>query len=119
MRTGHTRIEIIIADVRAKIATVIYMPGTRLPSVRAAAKSYGSSPSTVVEAYERLQTEGVIYARPGAGFYVADATVPLSSADMGPNLDRAVDPLWVPRQSLEPSTNTLKPGCGWLPPDWL
>lgn len=119
MKAALTRIEIVMADVKAKIATVIYMPGTRLPSVRAAAKSYVFSPSTIVEAYERLQTEGVIYSRPGAGFYVADITAPLSLADMSPNLDRAVDPLWISRQSLEPSDSALKPGCGWLPPDWL
>ena len=114
-----TKIETVMADVKAKIATVIYMPGTRLPSVRAAAKSHKVSPSTVVEAYERLQTEGIVTSRPGAGFYVSDIAAPLSIADMGPNLDRAVDPLWVSRQSLETLDDTLKPGCGWLPPDWL
>lgn len=114
-----TKIETVIADVKAKIATVTYMPGTRLPSVRATAKRYGFSPSTVVEAYERLQTDGIISSRPGAGFYVSDMTAPLSLADMGPNLDRAVDPLWVSRQSLETSSDALKPGCGWLPADWL
>ena len=119
MKNGLTRIEVVIADVKEKIATVIYMPGTRLPSIRAAAKSYGFSPSTVVEAYERLQVQGAIHSRPGAGFYVSDTTVPLSLKDMSPNLDRTVDPLWVSRQSLELSNNTLKPGCGWLPPDWL
>ena len=119
MKADMTKIETVMADVKTKIATVIYMPGTRLPSVRAAAKNHGVSPSTVVEAYERLQTDGIITSRPGAGFYVSDITVPLSIADMGPNLDRAVDPLWVSRQSLETLEDTLKPGCGWLPPDWL
>lgn len=119
MKNALTRIEVVMADVKEKIATVIYMPGTRLPSIRVAAKRYGFSPSTVVEAYERLQIEGVIYSRAGAGFYVAAETAPLSLTELGPNLDRAIDPLWVSRQSLEPSDNTLKPGCGWLPPDWL
>lgn len=119
MTAKMTRIEIVIADVKQKIATVIYTSGTRLPSIRAAAKTYGYSPSTVVEAYERLQTAGVVYARPGAGYYVADTTPPLSLADMSPNLDREVDPLWISRQSLEPSIDALKPGCGWLPPNWL
>ena len=114
-----TRIDTVIADVKQKIATVIYTSGTRLPSVRAAAKDYGFSPSTIVEAYERLTTEGVIYSRPGAGFYVADTTAPLCLADIGPNFDRAIDPLWISRQSLEPSDSMLKPGCGWLPPEWL
>lgn len=114
-----TRIDTVMADVKQKIVTVIYTSGTRLPSVRAAAKDYGFSPSTIVEAYERLAADGIIYSRPGAGFYVADTTAPLSLADIGPNFDRAIDPLWISRQSLEPSDNVLKPGCGWLPPDWL
>ncbi len=119
MTTTLTRIDTVMADVKQKIATVTYISGTRLPSVRAAAKTYGFSASTIVEAYERLATEGLIYSRPGAGFYVANITAPLSLADMKPNLDRTVDPLWISRQSLEPSTDTLKPGCGWLPPEWL
>jgi len=119
MNKKLTRIEVVMADVKEKIATVIYMPESRLPSVRAAAKDYGFSPSTVVEAYERLQTEGIIYSRPGAGFYVAETTAPLSLTDIAPKIDRVVDPLWVSRQSLEPSDGALKPGCGWLPADWL
>lgn len=119
MTAAVTRIETVMADIKEKIATVIYMPGTRLPSVRAASKVYGFSASTIVEAYERLATQGLIYSHPGAGFYVADTAVPLSLADIGPNLKREIDPLWISRQSLEPSTSALKPGCGWLPPDWL
>jgi DNA-binding transcriptional MocR family regulator len=38
---------------------------------------------------------------------------------MEPRLDRAVDPLWVSRQSLETPAGHLKPGCGWMPSDWL
>lgn len=119
MRTGMTKIEMLMKDVKTKIATMTYLPGTRLPSVRSAAQNHGVSPSTVVEAYERLVTEGVIYARVGAGFYVADQSPPLSLAEIGPKLDRVVDPLWVSRQALESSDDALKPGCGWLPADWL
>src|SRR5690606_1241687 len=36
-----------------------------------------------------------------------------------PRLDREVDPLWVSRQSLETGARSLKPGCGWLPADWM
>ena len=119
MQTGQTKIDMLMAEVKAKIATLSYLPGTRLPSVRAAASNHGVSPSTVVEAYERLVADGAIYARAGAGFYVADHSAPLSLAEMGPKLDRVVDPLWVSRQSLESSDSALKPGCGWLPDDWL
>ena len=63
--------------------------------------------------------EGVIHSRPGSGFYVANQTAPLSLSQIGPKLDRAVDPFWVSRQSLEAGDGDLKPGCGWLPPSWL
>ena len=33
--------------------------------------------------------------------------------------ERAVDPFWVSRQSLDADTAVLKPGCGWLPADWM
>ncbi|KKM74756.1 hypothetical protein LCGC14_1397160 [marine sediment metagenome] len=77
------------------------------------------SVSTVVEAYERLTAEGVITSRPGSGFYVTGPVAPLALAEIGPKLDREVDPLWVSRQSLETDATVLKPGCGWLPASWM
>lgn len=105
--------------IRSKIAARAYPPGTRLPSVRAQAKAMGLSVSTVVEAYERLSAEKVICARPGSGFYVSGPAAPLALSEIGPQLDREVDPLWVSRQSLETGATLLKPGCGWLPASWM
>jgi DNA-binding transcriptional MocR family regulator len=115
---GTTRVADAMAAIRSRIQTRSLTPGDRLPSVRGFAKTMAMSVSTIVEAYERLAAEGVIRSRPGSGFYVAGQLAPLSLADIGPRLDRAVDPLWVSRQSLEAET-TLKPGCGWLPADWM
>lgn len=114
-----TRIESVIQAVRTRISARIDGPGSRLPSVRAQASAMGVSVSTVVEAYERLAAEGVISARAGSGFYVSGPAAPLALAEMEPRLDRAVDPLWVSRQSLETPAGHLKPGCGWMPSDWL
>ncbi|MGB3068537.1 MAG: PLP-dependent aminotransferase family protein [Ottowia sp.] len=108
-----------MAEVQSRIASRSYLPGTRLPSVRAQAQAMQLSVSTVVEAYERLAAEGVVVSRPGSGFYVAGPVAPLALAKIGPQLDRQVDPLWVSRQSLETDATALKPGCGWLPPSWL
>jgi DNA-binding transcriptional MocR family regulator len=119
MKRGNTRIHAVMAAVQAKIASRSYSPGTRLPSVRAQAKAMGLSVSTVVEAYERLAAEGVVRSRPGSGFYVSGHVAPLALAEIGPKLDREVDPLWVSRQSLEADAMVLKPGCGWLPASWL
>lgn len=108
-----------MAAIRSRIASRSYLPGTRLPSVRAQAKAMRLSVSTVVEAYERLAAEGVICPRPGSGFYVSGPVAPLALAEIGPRLDREVDPLWVSRQSLEAGATVLKPGCGWLPASWM
>ena len=124
--TGHasaarptTRIADVMHAIRGRIAARSLTPGEKLPSIRALAASMQLSTSTVVEAYERLCAEGVIRSRPGSGFFVAGALAPLSMAEIGPRLDRAVDPFWVSRQSLQADDGMLKPGCGWLPPDWL
>lgn len=119
MTSGGTRIETVMAQVRSRIASRAYSPGARLPSVRAQAGAMGLSVSTVVEAYERLAAEGSITSRPGSGFYVAGPVAPLALTEIGPKLDREIDPLWVSRQSLEARPDALRPGCGWLPADWM
>jgi len=77
------------------------------------------SKSTVVEAYDRLAAEGIIHSRRGSGFYVAAPLAPLSLAEIGPKLDREIDPFWISRQSLDAGEAFLKPGCGWLPASWM
>jgi DNA-binding transcriptional MocR family regulator len=116
---GRTRVEMVMATIRQRIHGRSLTPGAKLPSVRGLAGTLKVSTSTVVEAYERLVAEGAIHSRPGSGFYVASQTAPLSLSEIGPRLDRAVDPFWVSRQSLEAGDGDLKPGCGWLPPSWL
>jgi DNA-binding transcriptional MocR family regulator len=112
-------------DVRQRIAARALGPGARLPSIRRLAETRGVSKSTVVDAYDRLVAEGAIVSRRGSGFFVAgpssppSVASPLSLAEIGPRLDREIDPFWVSRQSLETSDRFLKPGCGWLPPSWL
>ncbi|TIT18190.1 MAG: PLP-dependent aminotransferase family protein [Mesorhizobium sp.] len=116
---SRTLVESVMATIRHRIAARSLTPGMRLPSIRAFAKAMQVSKSTVVEAYERLAAEGMIRSRPGSGFYAAGPLAPLSLAEIGPRLDRAVDPLWVSRQSLEAGDGVLKPGCGWLPAAWM
>lgn len=118
-RTTRTRVEMVMKTIRQRIAGRGLTPGARLPSIRRLALALKVSPSTVVEAYERLVAEGAIHSRPGSGFYVASQAAPLALSEIGPKLDRAIDPFWVSRQSLEANDNVLKPGCGWLPPSWL
>jgi DNA-binding transcriptional MocR family regulator len=110
----------LIEAVRKKIANQTLGPGDRLPSVRRFAETMGASPSTVVEAYDRLAAEGVIRARRGSGFYVTGLGLPpMALAQIGSPRERDIDPLWVSRQSLDADAAVMKPGCGWLPADWM
>lgn len=108
----------VMDDIQQKIAARIYLPHSRLPSVRKQAKALNVSISTVVEAYDQLAAQGIIRAKAGAGFYLNNPPVALDLQQIMPAVEREVDPLWVSRQSLSPSS-LLKAGCGWLPPDWL
>lgn len=113
-RTGE-----VMEAIRSKVASRSLTPGEKLPSIRRFATVMKVSPSTVVEAYDRLAAEGLIRSRPGSGFFVAGALAPFAVAKVGPRLDQAIDPFWVSRQSLDANPDMLKPGCGWLPSDWM
>lgn len=109
----------VVATIKQRIVSRSLTPGAKLPSIRSLAGTMHVSTSTVVEAYDRLAAEGVIRARRGSGFFVAVPLAPLSLAEIGPRLDREIDPFWVSRQSLEAGEDVLKPGCGWLPASWM
>ncbi len=110
----------LMEAIRTRIATRALAAGDRLPSVRSFAATMGVSPSTVVEAYDRLAAEGLIRAQRGSGFFVSGhALPPLRLADTQAPRVRAVDPFWVSRESLDSDAAVLKPGCGWLPADWM
>lgn len=113
-RTGE-----VMQVIRSRISSRALGHGDRLPSIRALAATLEVSPSTVVEAYDRLAAEGVVRSRPGSGFYVSAGVATPTVNALQPRADRAIDPLWVSRQSLDATPEALKPGCGWLPPDWM
>lgn len=116
---SDTRIAVVMQAIRQMIGVRSLTPGAKLPSIRAFAATMRVSKSTVVEAYERLVAEGVIRSRPGSGYFVVAPLAPLSLVETGPKFDRAVDPLWISRQSLEAGESMPKPGCGWLPAAWM
>ena len=115
----NTKIDFVIQHVHDQIKSRCLMPGSRLPSVRALARQLHLSVSTIVEAYERLAAQGLIEAKTGSGFFVTAPLAPLSISETYPKVDRSIDPLWISRQSLEAQSHLLKPGCGWLPDDWM
>ncbi|MDK9695070.1 MAG: PLP-dependent aminotransferase family protein [Siculibacillus sp.] len=113
-----TLAEAVAAAVERAIVDRRLPPGARLPSIRRLAEAKGVSKSTVVEAYDRLVASGRVRSRPGSGFTVA-VEPRRPSVDPTPVLDRDIDPSWVMRRSLEVDPTIPKPGCGWLPSEWL
>ena len=67
------RYEALAAEVAGSIRAGVFAPGARLPSVRQLSRDRGVSPSTVFEAYSRLEADGLARSRPRSGWYVADA----------------------------------------------
>src|SRR5260370_11493215 len=63
----------IVDYFRAAVLEGRLKAGTRVPSSRALAADHGVARITVVQAYERLVSEGYLAARPGSGLFVAES----------------------------------------------
>lgn len=86
-------------------------PGTRLPSVRQLALDNLLSQSSVVEAFERMEAQGLLASKPGAGFVVAQPPV-LRESHWYEGAERE----W--GAFTDSPLGELKLGCGWLPDAW-
>lgn len=94
--------------------------GSKAPSIRQLAHAHGVSVFTVVDAYDRLVAQGFLASRPHSGFFVKHR--PKSEAEPGvsghgPHF--SFDSMWYLRSIFENRALRMKPGCGWLPGDWL
>lgn len=118
-RKAQTKIEHTMKLIRDQIANKSLIAGSRLPSVRQLSTRLDCSISTVVEAYARLVAEGVLESRLGSGYYVLGLAEPLVINEPEIQYQREIDPLWISRQSLDAKSEVLKPGCGWLPSNWM
>jgi DNA-binding transcriptional MocR family regulator len=86
-------------------------PGTRLPSVRQIARINLLSQLSVVQACERLVTQGMLVSGHGASYTVA-APALITSAKH--------EPVWIEGAEPEhgPWSGELRLGCGGLPESW-
>lgn len=67
----QSRYETLARTLRRQIDTQVWLPGERLPSLRDTCKQSGLSLMTVLQAYQLLESQGVIVARPQSGYFVA------------------------------------------------
>ncbi|MCK2097054.1 PLP-dependent aminotransferase family protein [Thauera aromatica] len=62
--------EHLALDIEQHIRDGVLRPGERLPSIRQACRARQLSPATVLEAYHRLESRGLVEARPKSGYFV-------------------------------------------------
>ncbi|MFC4158825.1 aminotransferase-like domain-containing protein [Chitinimonas lacunae] len=120
-QAGQPLVDQIVGQMIARIGDKSLRSGSRLPSIRGFAAEYRVSKFTVVEAYDRLVALGYVQSRRGAGFFVASRVEPSGRVELRERpLRRVVDSLWLLRQDAFTADNDMvKPGCGWLPADWM
>lgn len=104
----------IVQGLAAEIDAGSRAAGAKLPSIRQFAQAHGVSVFTVVEAYDRLVAQGLLVARPHSGFFVRARAAPPSEPP-----PQGFDAQWYLRKIFEHRHLAIKPGCGWLPPEWL
>ncbi len=65
------RYQQLAQTLRRQIDAQVWLPGEKLPSLRESCKQSGLSLMTVLQAYQLLESQGVIVSRPQSGYYVA------------------------------------------------
>jgi DNA-binding transcriptional MocR family regulator len=114
---GQTLVDQIVQTITQTLSQGTYAAGTALPSVRGFAKSHSLSAYTVVEAYQRLVSLGLIASRPGSGYVIAERETSLPPAPSwnAPSLNAA----WLLSDVFADQSVPIKAGCGWIPNDWI
>lgn len=62
----------LVGQIKTAIATGVFPPGERLPSVRDLATEAGVNPNTMQRALSQLESEGLVYSQRTAGRFVTE-----------------------------------------------
>lgn len=114
---SRSRVEQIFDMIVNRIERGLIRPGEKLPSIRIAAKTFGVSKNTTVDAYERLVASGRVESRPGSGFYVS-LHRPKQAGYESPTKIEAVDIVWLLREQLD-KRYEVRIGDGRPPAAWM
>ncbi|MYM82454.1 aminotransferase class I/II-fold pyridoxal phosphate-dependent enzyme [Duganella sp. FT50W] len=120
-RQKGSLVEQIVAAVSALVASKELRIGTKMPSVRQFAKCNGVSTFTVVEAYDRLVTLGLLSSRRGSGYFVARQDLPATLLATAQPATPSAPPAAIDALTAElysGMSEALPVGAGWLPPEW-
>jgi DNA-binding transcriptional MocR family regulator len=111
------KIDFVINSILMQLRAGTLRPGQRLPSIRDEAQRFGVGKNTIVEAYLRLVSQGVLQAKPGSGYYVV--RVPAAAAhDRAAPLAAATDRVSLLAEQLDRRL-PIRPGDGRPPSEWL
>ncbi len=64
------RYQQLASQLKEQIRSNTWRAGEKIPSIRAASKSFAVSPATVLQAYQLLESEGWLTAKPQSGYFV-------------------------------------------------
>lgn len=125
--SSRTLTEQLVAQIQAQWRQGLLPPGSRLPSVREAARRHGVSPHTVVAAYDQLLALGLVEAQRQRGFFVRGASATpgppalpgATRAAAGGRATPPVDATALIRGMFHGDLSRPAPGLGTLPSDWL
>ena len=108
----------IVGGFRQMVDDGSLRAGAKLPSIRQFAHAHGVSVYTVVDAYDRLVALGYFQSQANSGFFVR-SRASQAALFLGASSQYSFDSMWYLRRIFENRALRSKPGCGWLPGDWL
>ncbi len=109
----------IVHAIRRQIDERCLRPGTKLPSIRKFAASYGISRFTAVESYDRLVALGYLKARRGAGFFITAVHEASDRRQLIGVQNRNEEMVSLIRRLLEAREDIVLAGGPWLPNAWM
>jgi DNA-binding transcriptional MocR family regulator len=111
-------VEQVVRAIRNAIQRGELRPGERLPSIRQLVSEQQLSFHTVVGAYERLETAGLIVSQPGRGFFVRTSPCIRSLSWQPPVKVGNAGKFSAFWRIFHGADYCMKLGCGWLPASW-
>ncbi len=108
----------IVGGFRQMVDDGSLRAGAKAPSIRHFAHANGVSVYTVVDAYDRLVALGYFLSQAHSGFFVRSRGA-CGAAVAGGAGQYSFDSMWYLSRIFENRKLHNKPGCGWLPGDWL
>ena len=108
----------IVGGFRLMVEDGSLRAGAKAPSIRQFAHAHGVSVYTVVDAYDRLVALGYLQSQAHSGFFVRSRGA-AGTTLVGAGTQYSFDSMWYLSRIFENRKLHNKPGCGWLPGDWL